>query len=247
MSKKVLLINGSPRKGTTLSFLEQIEQLLKEQDLSTKVINLADREITDCTGCEQCIRKTTWCVFNDDANDILSEVLEADGLVLSSPVYVGTVTGKLKSLLDKTASWLHRPPAVGLPVLPLVTTAGSGKKQTIAYLSEAVTYWGAHPLKGIGRTASDRKPIDLSELELFLRYLRLPKERYAPSMHQVMFFQVQKVLALKVAEIDRVFWQDKGWDNMDYYFHCRISLINRLAGKLLFAVLYRRIKPSGTF
>jgi NAD(P)H-dependent FMN reductase len=218
--------------------------MLEAEGVSTTTISLADYQIADCTGCEQCIRKTTWCVLPDASREILSLVLDADGLVLASPVYVGTVTGKLKSLLDKTASWLHRPPAVGLPVLPVVTTAGSGLKRTLAYLSEAVIYWGAHPVSGIRRSATNDGPVQPGELEEFLRCLRTPRERYRPSLRQVMLFQVQKVLAVKVAEIDRCFWREKGWDTTDYYFDCRIGLVKRLLGRLLFAVLMHRIKPT---
>jgi hypothetical protein len=182
-------------------------------------------------------------VLEDDAQDVLSKVLAADGLVLATPVYVGTVTGKLKSLIDKTASWLHRPQVVGLPVLPVVSTAGSGQKRTLAYLAEAVTYWGAHPLAGISRTATNRRPVDRSELEPFLRHLGMSKARYRPSLRQVVLFEVQKVLALKVSRIDRQFWQERGWDRRDFYYSCRLSLAKRLVGRLLFAILMHRVRP----
>ncbi len=247
VTKKVVLINGSPRKGTTLKYLREIEELLNREGITTDLISCADCEITYCTGCEQCIRKTSWCVYRDDATHILTEVLEADGLVFGSPVYVGTVTGKMKSLIDKTASWLHRPPAVGMPVLPVVTTAGSGEKRTLDYLKETVMYWGAHPLEGIVRTASKSGPIRASELAPFIRHLHLSKQRYKPTLRQIMLFQVQKVLALKVARIDRAFWEEKGWDKMDYYYPCRISLTKRMLGRFLFGLLFRRINPAHPF
>jgi multimeric flavodoxin WrbA len=245
--KHVVLLNGSPRRGTTLGYLEQIEEHLVHGGVTTETINLGDHEIQDCTGCERCIRKTTWCIYEDDSREILEKLLVSDGIVISAPVYMGTVPGKLKSLIDKTASWLHRPPAVGKPVLPLVTTAGSGAKRTLAYLTEAVTYWGAHPVQGITRSASDREAVHSEEVATFLRHLRLPKERYRPTLRQVMLFQVQKVLALKVSQLDREYWTKRGWDRRDYFYTCRITPVKRLLGKLLFLVLYRKIEPTDPF
>jgi hypothetical protein len=62
-----------------------------------------------------------------------------------------------------------------------------------------------------------------------------------------MLFQVQKVLALKVARIDREFWEEKGWDKMDYYYSCRITLPKRMLGRFLFGLLFRRINPAHPF
>lgn len=174
---RVVLLNGSPRKGNTRRRLLEIADLLRTEGVDTTLIDLGGYRILDCTGCERCIRETSRCVLPDHAEQILSQLLQADGVVLGSPVYVGTVPGVLKSLLDKTASWLHRPPAVGLPVLPVVTTAGSGDGATVDYLREAVGYWGAHPLKGIRRSASRQSPIQRREIDAFLRHLRLPKSR----------------------------------------------------------------------
>ena len=243
----IILINGSPRKKTTRGFLDQIASLCEARGIETEIIDLGDHTIEYCTGCERCIRKTTWCVYRDDSREILDKILQADGLVIAAPVFMGTVPGKLKSLLDKTASWLHRPPAVGKPVMPLVTTAGSGEKNTLNYLTEAVTYWGAHPVKGTSRNASNRAPIRKEELEDFIRHLEMPAARYRPSLKQVMLFQVQKVLALKVSRLDSKYWREKGWDARDYYYRCRISLPKRLLGKLLFSVLYRRIEATDPF
>jgi len=245
--KHIVLLNGSPRKKTTRDYLDGIASLLDKKGIESEIIDIGDYTVKYCTGCERCIRETSWCVFEDDSRTILEKILQSDGLIISSPVFMGTVTGKLKSLLDKTASWLHRPPAAGLPVLPLVTTAGSGEKATLDYLAEAVTYWGAHPVKGISRNASNREPVRGEELESFFSHVEMPKERYKPSLHQVMLFQVQKVLALKVSRLDREYWNERDWDTRDYYYRSKISLLKKLLGKILFAVLYRSVQPTEPF
>ena len=243
----VVLVNGSPRHGTTLKYLRQVEEILQDAGVSTELITLAGTDIRDCSGCETCIRRTGWCVQHDAAPEILTRMLSADGLVLATPVYMGTVTGKLKSLLDKTASWLHRPPAVGIPVLPVVTTAGSGAKQTLVYLTETVASWGAHPIGGIARSASTRKPIARREVQRYLDHLRRSRTSYRPTLRQVVLFQVQRVLAAKVAEIDRRYWEERGWSHSSFYYPCRLGPGKRLLGALLYRILYHRIQPSATF
>jgi multimeric flavodoxin WrbA len=243
----VVMVNGSPRHGTTLKYLRQVEGILLDSGVSTELISLAGTDIRDCSGCEVCIRRTGWCVQKDGAPEILRRMLRADGLVIATPVYMGTVTGKLKSLLDKTASWLHRPPAVGLPVLPLVTTAGSGAKRTLSYLTETVASWAAHPVGGIARSASAREPVARREVQCFLDHLRRDRSSYRPTCRQVMLFQVQRVLAAKVAEIDRRYWRERGWDRSSFYYPCRMGPGKRVLGTLFYRILYRRIRPSATF
>lgn len=245
--RHVVLVNGSPRHRTTMKYLRQVEAILHEAGVSTELISLAGTDIRDCTGCETCIRRTGWCVQKDAAPEILARMLSADGLVIATPVYMGTVTGKLKSLLDKTASWLHRPPAVGTPVLPLVTTAGSGAKRTLAYLTETVACWGAHPIGGIARSASAREPVARREVERYLDHLHRSRSSYRPTLRQVMLFQVQRVLAAKVAEIDRRYWEERGWNHSSFYYPCRLGPGKRALGALFYRIMYHRIRPSATF
>ena len=102
--KHVVAVNGSPRNATTHKLLEQISAQLALQQIEVTVISLAGQEIGDCTGCERCIRKTSQCYQQDAATEILPQLIAADGAILASPVYLMHVSGKLKSLIDKTAS-----------------------------------------------------------------------------------------------------------------------------------------------
>jgi multimeric flavodoxin WrbA len=143
--KCVVAVNGSPRKGYTQKLVKDVAALLESHHIRTTVLSLADYRIDDCAGCETCVRKTTWCIQEDDTREVLSKLLEADGVILASPVFVMHVTGKLKSLIDKTASWVHRPPMVGKPALLISTTQGAGLKEVLGYLKQVAIQWGMHP------------------------------------------------------------------------------------------------------
>jgi multimeric flavodoxin WrbA len=242
-AKQVIAINGSSRKVTTHRVLEQIAAALAPHHIKVNVISLAGLEIGDCIGCELCIRKTSECYQEDAARDILPQLIEADGIILASPVYVMNITGKLKSLIDKTASWIHRPPLVGKPALLVATTAGSGLKDALGYLELVAIQWGAHPAGKVGRTAMNQSPVSDKELDRFVWHLDHETSLYRPSMKQLIYYQVQKVLALKVLALDRAYWTERGWDKGSYYTTCRVPWYKRVVGAITYHVLNWRIRP----
>lgn len=247
MEKTVLAINGSSRKGSTQRLLEQIAARLSPHQVRVDLVTLAGREIKDCVGCELCIRKTSQCYQQDDAQEILSQLQKADGLIVASPVYVMNITGKLKSLIDKTASWVHRPPLVGKPALLAATTAGSGLKEVLNYLEQVVIQWGAHPTGKIGRTVTDHRQALDKEVESFLWHLNSLPRHYKPSTQQLIMYQVQKVLALKVSALDREYWQERGWHQGYYFYPCRASWLQRWIAWTTYQILDRRVQPTNPF
>jgi len=245
--KHVVAVNGSLRKAATHTLLTEIAELLEAQHVQLTMINLGDYQVDDCIGCELCIRKTSQCFQQDDSHTILSQLLAADGVILASPVYVMNIAGRLKSLIDKTASWVHRPPMVGKPVLSVATTAGAGLKDVLSYLENVAVQWGMHPTDRIGRSIMSQRPLSKAAVRGFVWHLNNPPSSYAPNLHQVTQYQVQKVLALKVSAIDREYWVERGWDKRLYYYPCHISLGKRCVGWSLYQLLYRRVRPVNAF
>jgi multimeric flavodoxin WrbA len=239
--KKVVAINGSPRKRHTQGLLEQISALLAVDGIDVTVINLYDYHISACAGCEVCMRKTSHCWQKDDSARIMDQMMAADGLILASPVYVMSISGLLKTLIDKTAWWVHRPQLVGKPVLSVATTAGAGLKQVLDYLETVSIQWGMQLAGRIGRKISNTNPVNSKELESFQWHLHHPTRQFRPSINQLMNYQVQKVLAMKVLPNDKAYWQEKGWDHASYYYPCVISPINRLIACMFYTMLSYRV------
>lgn len=102
MTKKVYIISGSARKGGNSDLL--CDAFLKRaQDAGhvAKKISLADTAISGCIGCYAC-KKTGVCFKKDGMAEVLEEMIEADVIVLSSPVYFYSINGQLKSVMDRT-------------------------------------------------------------------------------------------------------------------------------------------------
>jgi len=242
--KQVIAVNGSPRKTSTYKLLLEIADLLEGQQIQVTIINLQDYHIDDCIGCELCIRKTSQCLQKDDSQKILSKLVTYDGVILASPVYVMNITGRLKSLIDKTASWVHRPPMAGKPMLAVATTAGAGLKDVHSYLEKVAIQWGLHPTGRIGRSQMDQSLVTQAQVRNFVWHLNNPPSAYTASLSQVLQFQVQKALALKILEIDRAYWAERGWDKQMYYYPCHISLGKRCIAWLFYQILSYRIQPQ---
>jgi multimeric flavodoxin WrbA len=99
---KVLLVNGSPRKnGETALSLSIVENVLQKAAIETEWFHLGTDPVRGCCHCDRC-ETTNRCAFTDDGCDALIEkCLEADGIILGSPVYFAGPNGALCALLDR--------------------------------------------------------------------------------------------------------------------------------------------------
>lgn len=104
---KVIGFNGSPReKGNTEFLVETALDQLRKQGFETELIRLGDKNIEQCSGCYSCVEKKE-CSITDDFAELFQKMIEADGIILGSPVYHASIPPKLKALLDR-AGFLGR-------------------------------------------------------------------------------------------------------------------------------------------
>ena len=98
---KVLMISGSPHEnGNTAIALHEMEKIFHEAGVETEILRVGSMDIRGCIGCMSC-KKTGRCVFDDIVNASAQKLVEADGVVLASPVYYGSANGTLISFLDR--------------------------------------------------------------------------------------------------------------------------------------------------
>ncbi|HON89799.1 MAG TPA: flavodoxin family protein [Spirochaetia bacterium] len=102
MAKTVVALIGSKRKKNTYSLVTQIASVLKQHDIDTDLVFLYDNEIKDCVGCQACILGKR-CALTDDAPSIREKLSKADGIILASPVYMCSISGRMKTFIDRTA------------------------------------------------------------------------------------------------------------------------------------------------
>ena len=101
MSKKVLIISSSPRQGGNSDILcEQFSLGAKEAGYTVEKIFLRKHKINYCLGCGVC-NNTHSCVQKDDMKALLDKMINADVIVLATPVYFYTMDGQLKTFIDR--------------------------------------------------------------------------------------------------------------------------------------------------
>ncbi len=101
--KKILVINGSPRKGgNTESLADELIRGTMESGHKAKKINLRELTIKNCKGCFLCqVYKGDPCVQKDDMSEVYSALREADVVVWASPLYWMHFTSLMKAAIDR--------------------------------------------------------------------------------------------------------------------------------------------------
>ena len=101
MSKKVLIISTSLRKGSNSEALaEEFARGAREAGNQVEQITLCDKTIGFCKGCLAC-QSTGRCVIDDDGNAIAKQMQAADTIVFATPIYYYGLCGQMKTMLDR--------------------------------------------------------------------------------------------------------------------------------------------------
>ena len=107
MSKNVLILSGSPRKNGNSDILcDAFAKGAITSGNKVEKIRVAEKQIGYCLGCYYCTSHNGACAINDDMKEILQKMIDADVIVLASPVYFYSIDAQLKAVIDRTvARW----------------------------------------------------------------------------------------------------------------------------------------------
>ena len=101
MSKKVLIISASPRKGGNSDTLcDEFMRGARRSGHLVEKVRLSEQKIGYCTGCGVC-NQTHHCILKDDMEALLDKMLAADVIVLATPVYFYAMNGQMKTFIDR--------------------------------------------------------------------------------------------------------------------------------------------------
>jgi len=101
---KVLAINGSPRKkGNTASLIGIAFEEFEKAGYKTEMVCIGDEAYIGCQACFNCRKtKDNTCKYTKDSfNKVFGKCLDADIIILGSPVYVGGMTASMKAFIDR--------------------------------------------------------------------------------------------------------------------------------------------------
>ena len=108
MSKRILILAGSPRKnGNSAALCRAFARGAEESGHQVEMIFLNEKKIGFCQACYHCQKHNGVCILKDDMAEIIAKMNAADVLVMASPVYFYSVSAQMKALIDRTvAQWL---------------------------------------------------------------------------------------------------------------------------------------------
>lgn len=241
--KKILLINASNRKKNTYKLLISIENILRSKGYETELITLYDYKIDFCRGCEVCVLKSK-CFVKDDADFIMKKIIECDGLVIGTPVYLNNMSGILKTFIDRTCSWFHRSEVAQKPTLLLANTQGSGIDNTLNSIKEVMIQWGVALGDSISRNGRTfNNAIEEKELAGFIKLIESNGKSYKPTLKEIYTYNIQRTLATNVFPMDKEYWQRKGWIDKPYFPDVKLNLVQKMYGNGIYNMLTKVIKP----
>jgi len=107
MSKKIVVITGSPRKGGNSDILaEAFITAAESKGHTVQRFDAGRMKIGGCRACNSCFKKDKPCVFEEDFNKIALAIMEADAVVFSTPTYWFSMSAQLKAVLDHMYAFL---------------------------------------------------------------------------------------------------------------------------------------------
>lgn len=119
MPVKVLAFAGSPRRGgnseTLLDWV--LAAMAEDPDVVIEKVALTEADINPCRGCNAC-EKLNKCVQRDGMDIVHDKLVDADIIVLSSPIFCMGLASQVKALVDRMQVFRSRKYVLKLPVVP---------------------------------------------------------------------------------------------------------------------------------
>ena len=231
---KVVLINASPRRGNTYHAAQLfLEEMAKQTELQCTEYFLPQDLPEFCLGCGNCFDKgEEKCPHAGYTLPILESMLEADALVVATPVFVWQTTGAMKNFLDHFAHlfMIHRPrqEMFGKNAFILSTATGGPKNSAIKPIALNLKLWGINRVYSKGFILNlmhpgswesiDAKRRDRIEKEINREarkfYKRVNGKKRQPYLLARFIFYLSRSMIVKDGKnraYDRAYWERKGW------------------------------------
>ena len=217
---KILAICGSPKKGNTYSALNDIKESYPDVDF--KILMLKDVNLKPCLGCYVCVKLgEDKCPLKDDRENIVKEMLDADGVLFASPVYTMQITAIMKNFFERVGYIDHRPCFYGKYAMLMAVCAGFGADNANEYMDGMCSIFGfsiasSVELKIATKSENEKAYTQKQTTEAFDRFIQTIKENEGrpPSitMTQLIYYNVFRTLSQLQKDMykaDYKFYKDK--------------------------------------
>ncbi len=253
---KILAIIGARKNGNTSHTVREMCQRMQDiGEVDIEYLYLHDFELKYCRGCRTCFDKgETTCPHKDDLLIIVEKMKEADGTIFASPAFLNDVSGILKSLIDRTAYFSHRPAFYTKCAFIVTTTHATGNKHTRNSIAGSVFSMGFYyagsldlkipTVKGVPAFTKDRAKINKAAKKF---YTAIAEDKYKhPSLISLITFKMKQKTwgsEKEKGSLDHRYWEENGFldPKRNYYIDARVGWIQkRIIGlmKKLFFIIF---------
>ncbi|KOA18088.1 iron-sulfur flavoprotein [Clostridium homopropionicum DSM 5847] len=255
----ISIISSARKNGNTERIVKHIEEdflymsIEKGLKAECEQIHLADSDIKLCRGCRVCFDKgEDFCPLKDTLLNIRDKIIQADGVIFASPVYVEDINGIMKNWIDRMAFNCHRPAFAHKTAVIVVTSGGGSSNHSIKTIKSALLTWGFHvSAQGKFRAGAlmendqikSRYGNDIKVIANKLFSSIHDHRAEYPSFYSLMVFKVQQKCWQKVIKeqntFDCSYWENKGWleKTCSYYIPHNSNPIKiklaRIAGSII--------------
>ena len=110
---KILVLNGSPtRNGNTVALINAFKEGAESKGHEVTVLNVAHKKVNGCLSCGYCKGAGNGkCAQKDDMQEIYPYLMEAEMIVLASPIYYFTMSAQLQSVIQRFYAFIYPPKA----------------------------------------------------------------------------------------------------------------------------------------
>jgi multimeric flavodoxin WrbA len=229
---KIVVVHGSPRKGNTYKATEFFKDKMQKQGPIEFVDFFLPKDLPEfCCGCMNCfLRGEEKCPHAAQTLPILEQMVSADALIFTTPVFVLSLSGCMKSFLDHFAYIfiVHRarPEMFKKKAFIISSTVGAGTKTAMKTISTSLKYWGVNRVNTysfatFGDEWDDMKAAKREKFESQLKkkadtfYKEVASGKiHSPYLLIRTMYLISKFTIKKYTDdssLDKKYWIEKGW------------------------------------
>ena len=220
----ILIIHGQSHEGSTCMVARELAAKAGGEMREFFLPRDFDRP---CLGCYTCFKADlSHCPHFEKLEPIVKAILEADLLILESPVYVYHASGQMMSLLDHFGTWwmVHRPlPEMSRKqAVAISTAAGGGMKSTVQDMADSLEMWGVRRVYRLGVGVQAVRPDEIPprilqsihrKTDRLARRIQKNAGKCGCNRRAKQWFWLMRMahLHFEPSEPDYSYWKQRGW------------------------------------
>ena len=221
---KIVIVHGQNHVGSTCT---AARELAREVGGEVREFFLPRDFDRPCLGCYTCFQtELSHCPHYQKLEPLAQAILEAELVILDSPVYVYHATGQMMSFLDHFGTWwvVHRPrPEMAAKQAVVISTAaGGGMKSTCRDMADSLEMWGIRRVYRLGFGVQAVSPEGIPErirrrihqkIHTLAGTIRKNQGRTGYNRRAKKWFYIMRLghKLFPPAQPDYGYWEEHGW------------------------------------